>query len=80
MIDSGRKTWTVYTWRTPDGNIDSWTVVATRWTVDGPENETLIGKYPTEDAARSTAVAAQQEYDRLRQVMFDSTVEGNRSE
>lgn len=75
MIDNGSKSWTVFSWR-PEGATD-WNVVATRWTDSGPGDEKLIGTYPTESQACATATASQREYDRLRNLMLESTREAN---
>lgn len=66
-------TWTVYTVEPVADAIDTYNVIGTRWTAEGPQTDsaqvakTLTGV--TADEAQKRAEAMQRGYDRLRRGM-----------
>lgn len=77
MIDNGSKTWTLFTYR-PESTGTQWVVVGTKWKESGPTGkERIVGGYESEQEAQQAALKAQSDYDRLRNVLYQSAKEVN---
>ena len=74
MIDNtGKSSWTLFTYRPDTAPNRTWVVVGTRWTNAGPtKDERIVGGYESEQAAREASVKHQREYDKLRDVLYRS--------